>query len=107
MKQLVDRYEKQLQEERAYRQELEKSFEKRSTELENATQKLNDEKIRLEEKIAELEHNFDNKIKQASEKFNELAALKDSQYETLKELSNRWVSLYAYCQYLVYLDIRD
>lgn len=85
----MDRYEKQLQEERSYRQELERSFEKRSKELEEATQKHIEAKNELEHKINNIERNFDHKLKQTVNKFSDLALKNNQQREGFNELSDR------------------
>lgn len=93
MKQLIDRYEKQLQEERSYRQDLEKIFEKRSKELEELTQNYAKAKSSYEQKILEVEQGVERKIKDTSNKFNELALKNNQQREAFNVLSNRYQRL--------------
>jgi TATA-binding protein-associated factor Taf7 len=88
MKQLADRYECQLQDERAYRQDLEKSFEKRAKELEEAITKL--AQANFEQKLAEMERNFEQQLKKTQTKFGELSLTNNQQREAFNVLSNRY-----------------
>ncbi|KAI6176692.1 CRE-RABN-5 protein [Aphelenchoides bicaudatus] len=94
MKQLADRYEKQLQDERAYRQELEKSFEKRSKELEEAITKLGEGSFA--QKLIEMEKNFESQLKKTTAKFTELSLTNNQQRNSFNELSNRYQRLTGY-----------
>lgn len=87
MKQLADRYEKQLQDERAYRQDLEKSFEKRAKELEDSITEHG--QANFEQKLAEMESNFEKQLKTTQSKFEELSVTNNQQRTAFNELSNR------------------
>ncbi|KAI6187822.1 FYVE-type domain-containing protein [Aphelenchoides besseyi] len=93
MKQLADRYEKQLNEERFYRQKLEKSLESRSKEVEEKVELYEKNSNEMKNKLNALESKFDEELAKMFDKFSHLAAFNDQQRAIFDELSQRYYKL--------------
>ncbi|CAD5220831.1 unnamed protein product [Bursaphelenchus xylophilus] len=92
-KQLTDRYEKMLQEERTYRQELERVFEKKSKEAETSTFQLNEQIQSLERLLDNLSAKFNNEMKIVEEKFDELLSINQSRLDDFNTVNEKYQKL--------------
>ncbi|CAD5215072.1 unnamed protein product [Bursaphelenchus okinawaensis] len=95
-KQLADRYEKQLQEERTYRQELEKVFAKKSKESETSTFQLNEQIKSLERMLNNVTERFNNEIRIVEGKFDEVFAVNQDQREAYDIIHKRYQKLLGF-----------
>lgn len=87
-KQLSDRYEKLLAEEKTYRQELQKLFDNKSKEAEQCSQRLGEQCGRLDARLEQLGREFGEQLRALEQKLAQAAdagAQRQQAYEALAQ----------------------